>query len=689
MIEDAELSRLLSDLAISDPAFESSLSEGVGRNGHVGILAEALPTTVLQASAREAVARLLRVSVFPRILETCRGQDRWQRGVQQCRVFKQLHGHLMVPLRYTFGGFRLGSWVRQIRAANSKGLLTSTQKKILLELGFVWNVWTQKQEKGIRAIEKYKSEHGHVLVPQKHETSDGFNLGVWVSQKRFAKSKDNLSDEQIQRLDDLGFIWDVLEHLWEQRIKRLQAYKSEHGHVLVPFDYETPDGFKLGVWVSQKRVAKSKGKLGDEQIKRLDDLGFVWDVLEHLWEQAINRLQAYRSEHGHVLVPVEYETSDGFKLGVWVNKKRVAKSKGKLGDEQIKRLDDLGFVWDVLEHLWEQAINRLQAYKSEHGHVLVPVDYETSEGFKLGVWVNKKRVAKSKGKLGDEQIKRLDDLGFVWNVFEHSWEQGINRLQAYKSEHGHVLVPQEYETSDGFNLGVWVSQKRFAKSKDNLSDEQIQRLDDLGFIWDVLEHLWEQRIKRLQAYKSEHGHVLVPFDYETSDGFKLGVWVSQKRVAKSKGKLGDEQIQRLDDLGFVWDVLEHLWEQGINRLQAYKSEHGHVLVPFDYETSDGFKLGVWVSQKRVAKSKGKLGDEQIQRLDDLGFVWDVLEHSWEQGINRLEAYKSKHGHVLVPRKHETSDGFKLGFWVNNKRVAKSKGKLGDEQTKRLDDLGFV
>ena len=690
LLEDAELSRLLSDLATSDPAFKCSLSAGgVGCSGRVGVLADALPTTALQVSAREGVARLLRVSVFPRILEMSQGQDNWDRGVWELCSFKKLYGHALVPQRYTLAGFKLGLWVKTVRQKRARGSLSTTTMKHLDSLGFVWDVPTYLWDKGIRNLEEYRSNNRHVLVPQDYQSSDGFKLGIWVSQKRRAKSKGKLGEEQMKILDDLGFVWVVLDHLWEQAVKKLQEYKTEHGHLLVPRNYKTHDGFNLGIWVSQKRMAKSKGKLGKEQMKILDDLGFVWDVYDHLWEQGISRLQEYKTEHGHVLVPYDHATLDGFKLGIWVSQKRMAKSKGKLGEEQMKSLDGLGFVWDVLDHLWEQAMNRLERYKTEHGHLLVPRNYKTHDGFNLGFWVNQKRKAKSKRKLGEEQMKILDDLGFVWDVYDHLWEQGISRLQEYKTEHGHVLVPYDHATLDGFKLGIWVSQKRMAKSKGKLGKEQMKILDDLGFVWDVLDHLWEQSISRLQEYKTEHGHVLVPYDHATLDGFKLGIWVSQKRMAKSKGKLGEEQMKILDDLGFVWDVLNHLWEQGISRLQEYKTEHGHVLVPYDHATLDGFKLGIWVSQKRMAKSKGKLGEEQMKSLDGLGFVWDVLDLLWQQAMNRLEEYKAEHGHLLVPRNYKTHDGFNLGSWVNQKRNAKSKGKLGEELMKILDDLGFV
>ena len=625
-MEDSELSRLLYDLASSDPAFETSLAVGaMTQDARIGVLAEALSGAGFQASAKEAVAQLLRVSIFPRILDMCEGSGSWNKGIQELRIFEAVHGT--------------------------------------------------------------------VLVPKNYETLDGFKLGNWVRHKRKAKSKGTLCNDQIKELDDLGFVWDVYYHQWRQVIHKLRDYKSENGDMLVPQNYDTLDGFKLGNWVATKRVAKSKGTLCSDQIKELDDLGFVWDVYHHQWRRGIHKLRDYKSEYGDMLVPKNYHTLDGLKLGNWVASKRKAKSDGTLSSDQIKELDDLGFVWDVNDHQWQQGIDKLHDYKSDYGDMLVPKNYETLNGFKLGNWVNQKRVAKSNGRLSSDQIRELDDLGFVWDVYHYQWRQGIHKLRDYKSEYGDMLVPKNYHTLDGFKLGKWVANKRYAKSKGTLCtdacNDQIKELDDMGFVWDVYYHQWRQGIHKLRDYKSENGDMLVPQNYETLDGFKLGNWVATKRVAKSKGTLCSDQIKELDDLGFVWDVYDHHFQQGIHKLRDYKSENGDMLVPQNYETLDGFKLGTWVANKRKAKSNGTLSIDQIKELDDLGFVWDVNDHQWQQGIDKLHDYKSDYGDMLVPKNYETLNGFKLGNWVNKKRVAKSNGRLSSDQIKELDDLGFV
>ena len=635
-VEDSELSRLLYDLASSDPAFESSLAVGaMPQDARIGVLAEALPEAALQAASNEAVAQLLRISVFPRILDMCKGSGSWNKGIQELRMFEAVHGMVLVPWKYkTLDGFKLGNWVREKRVAKSKGRLNSDQIKELDNLGFVWYVHDHQWQQGIHKLRDYKSENGDMLVPWNYKTLDGFKLGYWVKDKRVAKSKGRLNSDQIKELDDLGFVWDVYGHQWQQGIHKLRDYKSENGDMLVPQNYKTLDGFKLGNWVKRKRVAKSKGRLNSDQIKELDDLGFVWDVYDHQWQQGIHKLCDYKSENGDMLVPQNYKTLDGFKLGYWVMDKRVAKPKGRLNSDQIKELDDLGFVWDVYDHQWQQGIHKLRDYKSENGDMLVPKNYKTLDGFKLGNWVKDKRVAKPKGRLKSDQIKELDDLGFVWDVYDHKWQQDLHKLRDYKSENGDMLVPKNCKTLDGFKLGNWVREKRVAKSKGRLNSDQIKELDDLGFVWYVHDHQWQQGIHKLRDYKSENGDMLVPQNYKTLDGFKLGYWVREKRVAKSKGRLNSDQIKELDDLGFVWDVYDHQWQQGIHKLRDYKSENGDMLVPWKYKTLDGFKLGIWVGNKRAAKSKGRLNSDQIKELRDLGFAWDAV--SWSSALRHCK-----------------------------------------------------
>jgi hypothetical protein len=61
------------------------------------------------------------------------------------------------------------------------------------------------------------------------------------------------------------------------------------------------------------------------------------------------------------------------------------------------------------------------------------------------------------------------------------FEQMYSELVAYKLDHGDCLVPRKWPENQ--HLGRWVyrRQKRLVK----LTEDQIRKLDEIGFVWDV------------------------------------------------------------------------------------------------------------------------------------------------------------------------------------------------------------
>ena len=473
---------------------------------------------------------------------------------------------------------------------------------------------------------------------------------------------------------------------WEVAFQRLQQYTAEHGKVLVPDAYKTPDGFPLGKWVSRQRAAKKTGKLSLDRQHRLEEVGFEWDVGPQPWDESFQAFLAYKAEHGKVRVPQAYKTPDGFPLGVWVSTQRKAKKTGKLSLDRQHRLEEVGFEWDVGPQPWDERFQAFLAYKAEHGKVRVPYAYKTPDGFRLGNWVNTQRAAKKTGKLPLDRQHRLEEVGFEWDVGPQRWDESFQAFLAYKAEHGKVRVPDAYKTPDGFPLGKWVSRQRAAKKTGKLSLDRQHRLEEVGFEWDVGP--WDESFQAFLAYKAEHGKVLVPDAYKTPDGFPLGKWVSRQRAAKKTGKLSLDRQHRLEEVGFEWDVGPQPWDESFQAFLAYKAEHGKVRVPQAYKTPDGFPLGKWASTQRTAKKTGKLSLDRQHRLEEVGFEWDVGPQRWDESFQAFLAYKAEHGKVRVPDAYKTPDGFPLGKWVSRQRTAKKTGKLSLDRQHRLEEVGF-
>ena len=413
---------------------------------------------------------------------------------------------------------------------------------------------------------------------------------------------------------------EVVESLgdsWDEWFGRLQAYKEEFGDCLVPYAYETSSGSKLGSWITTQR--RTQDELSAERVERLDAIGFVWDARAAKWEESFQALQSYLRDHGSTLVPRGYQTRSGLDLGGWVIRQRV--NRESLPIERLRKLQDIGFVWDARGDKWENGFKELEAYRDAHGDCLVPFDHQTSSGFKLFVWVNSQRQNYKKGKLSREKQQRLDELGFLWAPNEEAWEQGFGELKAYKEERGHCLVSNTHKTHSGYRLGQWATVQRQSLKKGSLSQNKRQRLDALGFVWDPNEEAWEAGYAALEAYKAENGDCSPPAGHKTPTGFKLGLWATNQRQFEKRGELIPERRERLKALGFIWKPKARGWERAFKELVAYKEEHGNCCVPVKYETATGSKLGNWVGNQKQLAKKGKLSDDRRKRLDDIGFVW--------------------------------------------------------------------
>jgi superfamily II DNA or RNA helicase len=398
---------------------------------------------------------------------------------------------------------------------------------------------------------------------------------------------------------------------WEFWFGLLEKYKEENGDCLVLAKIVDGAGPNLGNWVSHQR--SKRNEISRERVKRLNDLGFVWDAQEEKWKAGFGALMRYREGNGDCLVPAVFKDEAGLNLGSWVNTQRARKDT--LSHEQLKSLNDLDFVWDPLEEKWEVGYRALKQYREEYGDCLVHQGFKDSAGVNLGKWASHQRTRKAK--LSPERVKRLTDLGFKWNSLEEKWETGFGALQQYKQANGDCLVPKNFIDNADFKLGSWVQNQRTNKAK--LSPEKVKRLNDLGFVWDSLEEKWEIGFHALARYKEENGDCLVPLRFIDDNNFRLGNWVSTQR--RKKDTLSPEKVKRLNELGVVWDTLGQQWETGFGALQRYKQANGDCLVPSSFVGETNFKLGNWVSNQRKTKDKQSPG--RVKRLNDLGFIWKV------------------------------------------------------------------
>ena len=286
-------------------------------------------------------------------------------------AFKKEHGHCCVPLHPA--KYRaLATWLIEVRRRKKKRFSDRGRIRQLDRLGVVWEPWNQKWKDRFADLVAYRAKYGDCNVPA--DWSEDPRLASWVEKQRQSRRLNTLTQDRLERLDTIGFVWTPAEGVWESKYAALVEYQRLHGHCRVPTDHAS-----LGRWVSMMRGKRKQGKLSEKRIRRLDELGFVWDgtldarvaeVYEEVWESKYAALVEFQRAHGHCRVSTL--SKDHASLGNWVRTMRGHRRRGKLSEERIRRLDELGFSWGVQAPArWESQYEALAAYQRVHGHCRV------------------------------------------------------------------------------------------------------------------------------------------------------------------------------------------------------------------------------------------------------------------------------------------------------------------------------
>ena len=509
-------------------------------------------------------------------------EARWEVLCQAAADAAAKEGTLELPRSYTIhSGVPVGKWLelqRQVQAGQRPGRLTAEQAAKLEKLGIRWNHRLEAAwEKGFASAQKYRTEHGDLLVPVRYRDKNDFALGEWIVYNRQRYLGGNLTQNRIERLEAIGMVWSTSNDLWEQNYAAATQYYLEHGDLEVPIKYETPSGFGLGVWLGAQRAAHKAGELPQEQVERLDALGMDWtNRNDRKWMSLYDVAAAYYHEHGNLNVPSEYVTPDGVLLGKWVARQRYAylnpdRSSARVTPERKALLDKLGMVWEKYDP-WQERYDLALAYKTEHGDLEIPSVYKTVDGVWLGSWVNRQRQALNSGSsaLSSERRKLLrtlfkgerrpsDPAADHGTVREANWERNFRSAARYARKYKHLLVPASYVDSDGVRLGVWISNLRAARKNRpdsyQVTPAHIKKLNSIGMVWDARDAKWGTAYQQAKAYYKAHGNLHAAANYKSDEtGFCLGDWLRRMREWDTihDPKLTPERRAMLDKIGMEW-----------------------------------------------------------------------------------------------------------------------------------------
>jgi hypothetical protein len=249
------------------------------------------------------------------------------------------------------------------------------------------------------------------------------------------------------------------------------------------------------------------------------------------WLDQAQQVVDYRDKYGHTLVPKRFKENPS--LGNWVNKQRQqyrryneGKTPCSLTEKRIQLLNKIGFCWDAtslqsgsskddihesisLERVhknrhdaWWRRLDEIKALVVDGS--LTSLDRIESQS-SLGHWMNKQRKEYRRCKDGQPSSTldsdKMEALGLIdsewWKgVRQRQWDTRFQELLDYRKRHGDCCVPISNRNQ---KLANWVSNQRrkytlkMAGQSSELTDEQMEQLNAVGFVWNRWEYEFEKK----------------------------------------------------------------------------------------------------------------------------------------------------------------------------------------------------
>ena len=190
------------------------------------------------------------------------------------------------------------------------------------------------------------------------------------------------------------------------------------------------------------------------------------------------------------------------------------------------------------------------------------------------------------------------------------------------AESGGYALPSAQLGHD-VSLVRWATRQRTLHRQGSLAQDVIDRLDQVGFVWDPLQHQWELKLEELEIFYNEHGHCNVPSTHERS---ALAAWTSRQRQLQRKGELPAARREALLNLSFEFDPMAARWEERLAVYSAALGAGSPVPEP----------LRRWAARQRDARAAGQLASERVAALHELpGWAWTPPSAQRPSALRRL------------------------------------------------------
>jgi hypothetical protein len=188
----------------------------------------------------------------------------------------------------------------------------------------------------------------------------------------------------------------------------------------------------------------------------------------------------------------------------------------------------------------------------------------------------------SDGTLKPARKAKLEEIGFQFSPLiskteGYNWELNYQELKKTHKTNQEIQTKNKKRAKEDAHKPVvpaahillWIITQRSEYKEGRLSENRIKKLKSIDFDFssdddadgeeakELALQVWDQKCEELEEFQSEHGHCKPPSAMKASKR-----WAICQRKRRRNSELTSGQIDRLDKIGFVWDLqnLDEGWE---------------------------------------------------------------------------------------------------------------------------------
>lgn len=549
-------------------------------------------------------------------------------------------------------------------------------------------------DENYNALKEYAKKYGTTRLTGNVKYK-GFSLGSFVAKNRYLYNKGELSQERINKLKNINFVFDPYGEDWNFAYELAIDYYNEYGNLLVLQKSEYK-GFKLGGWISNQRAAYNKEtrKITRDRILKLEAIGMIWDANVASWEKSYLYAKDYYECYGNLDIKSTYEV-EGFKLGKWISNQRTSMKDSSnshiLTPERINRLNEIGMLWEAPK-AYQTSFPEQALYFYFKKVFPDALNNDRSLGFEVDVLDMDSRIGMEyDGWRYHQEIER--------DLIKNQKAKGVIELYRFR-EKGCPLLEDglsnniDVDILDDYNYLSEVFQNCFdllcsKLSLPSISVDIYRDIDDILLQYNNKKDVFDFWFNEAEQYYNEYGNLLVKSSDKKHTGLYNFIGRARSAYYSRRGHLTKDEVKKLESIGMIWNVPDYIFAIKTQLAKEYYYIHGDINIPTN-TIIDGINMGNFISVLRRNYSEGRLDRDSIQMFESMGVSWKPKDKLWQERYDLLKKIYNRDGNIDIQSTY-VEDDIPIGKWLYNQIKAYwgiNGWYLSEDKISLLEDLNI-